>query len=79
MVCMHARVSEKGQITVPKTLRERLDIRAGDELELTEQGGRLVVTKAPPADPVASVYGVLSTPAGTDELLRALRGAPDGV
>jgi len=76
---MHARVSEKGQITVPKPLRERLDIRPGDELELTEQGGRLVVTKSPPADPVASVYGILSTPESTDDLIRALRGAPDHV
>lgn len=76
---MHARVSEKGQITVPKPLRERLDIRAGDELELIEQGGRIMITKARPSDPVASVYGVLGVTESTDELIRALRGVPDGV
>jgi AbrB family looped-hinge helix DNA binding protein len=76
---MRSTVSEKGQITVPKPLRERLDIRAGDQLELTEESGTLVVRKAVPSDPVASVYGTLSAPESTDETIRALRGAPDAV
>lgn len=76
---MRTTVSEKGQITVPKRLRERLDIRAGDQLELTEEGGQLVARKAVPNDPVAGVYGILSAPASTDETIRALRGAPDAV
>lgn len=74
---MRTTVSEKGQITVPKRLRDRLDIRAGDQLELTEEGGRLVAAKAVPGDPVASVYGILSTRESTDATIRALRGAPD--
>jgi AbrB family looped-hinge helix DNA binding protein len=76
---MRTTVSEKGQITVPKRLRERLDIRAGDQLELTEESGRLVVRKAVPSDPVASVYGILNMPESTDEAIRALRGTPDTV
>jgi antitoxin PrlF len=76
---MRTTVSEKGQITVPKRLRERLGIRAGDQLELTEDGGRLVASKAVLGDPIASVYGILSTPESTDETVRALRGTPDAV
>jgi antitoxin PrlF len=72
-------VSEKGQITVPKRLREQLGIRAGDQLELTEDSGRLVARKAVPSDPVASAYGILNTRESTDETIRALRGTPDAV
>ncbi len=74
---MLSTVSEKGQITVPKRLRERLGIRAGDRLELTEEEGRLVARKAVADDPVAAAYGILGTGQTTDEAIRALRGTPD--
>jgi AbrB family looped-hinge helix DNA binding protein len=76
---MRSTVSEKGQITVPKRLRERLGIRTGDQLELTEENGRLVATKTVPSDPVGSSYGILETRESTDETIRALRGTPDTV
>jgi AbrB family looped-hinge helix DNA binding protein len=76
---MRTTVSEKGQITVPKRLRERLDIRAGDQLELSEERGQLVIRKAVSSDPVTTVYGILSAPASTDETIRAMRGTPDAV
>jgi antitoxin PrlF len=78
---MLSTVSEKGQITVPKRLRERLGIHPGDRLELVEDHGRLVATKAAPGvgDPVDLVYGILSLAVGTDEMIRNLRGEPDAV
>ena len=76
---MRSTVSEKGQITVPKRLRDQLGIRAGDQLELVEEEGRLVATKARSRDPVEAVYGLLSMKATTDETIRALRGTPDTV
>ena len=74
---MKAKVSEKGQVTVPKKLRESLDIRPGDELDFVEEGGRLVALKADSLDPVASVYGSIDLARGTDELIDELRGAAD--
>ncbi|HXA54907.1 MAG TPA: AbrB/MazE/SpoVT family DNA-binding domain-containing protein [Solirubrobacteraceae bacterium] len=74
---MLSTVSEKGQITVPKRLRDRLGIRAGDQLELNEEDGRLVARKALASDPVTAVYGILDIGESTDERLRALRGEPD--
>jgi antitoxin PrlF len=76
---MRSTVSEKGQITVPKPLRERLGIRPGDQLDLIEEHGRLVVKKAIANDPVAVAYGILDPHESTDERLHALRGTPDAV
>jgi AbrB family looped-hinge helix DNA binding protein len=76
---MKAKVSEKGQVTVPKPLRERLGIRPGDQLDFSEEHGRLVALKSTSDDPVARVYGILKSPRSTDELMDELRGAPDAV
>jgi antitoxin PrlF len=76
---MQSTVSEKGQITVPKRLRERLGIRAGDRLELTEKEGQLIARKAVSGDPVTAAYGILDPGQTTDEAIRALRGTPDAV
>lgn len=69
-------VSEKGQITIPKTLRVRLGIRARQVLEVKEDGGRLVFTKADLADPVESVFGILDLGRPTDQVMASLRGKP---
>lgn len=76
---MRSTISEKGQITVPKPLRDRLGIRGGDRLEFTEGQGGLVMRKAPDKDPVDAVYGILRLGESTDRVLRALRGDPDAV
>ncbi len=70
-------VSKKGQITVPKRLREQLSISAGDRLELTEEEGHLVARKAATCDPVAAAYGILNTEQATDEIMRELRYTSD--
>lgn len=71
---MKSRVSEKGQVTIPKHLRDRLGIRPGAVLDFQEQKGRLVATKVSARDPVDAVYGVLKLNRPTDELLEELRG-----
>lgn len=74
---MRRTISEKGQITVPKPLRDRLGIRPGDRLEFTEDRGGFVVRKATDGDPVQAVYGILNLDQSTDDALRALRGEAD--
>jgi len=71
---MKAVLSEKGQVTIPKPLRERLGLRPGHILDFREERGRLVGTKQPPEDPVESVYGVLKLGRTTDATIRRLRG-----
>jgi AbrB family looped-hinge helix DNA binding protein len=71
---MKAIVSEKGQVTIPKPLRDRLGIRPGQVLDFEEQGGLLVARKADVRNPVDAVYGLLDLRRPTDELLDELRG-----
>ncbi|MBI3013550.1 MAG: AbrB/MazE/SpoVT family DNA-binding domain-containing protein [Candidatus Tectomicrobia bacterium] len=74
---MKTTVSEKGQVTIPKPLRDRLGIRPGHVLDFQEERGRLVATKATPQDPLQSVYGILKLGRSTDDLIKALRGTAD--
>jgi antitoxin PrlF len=76
---MNSVVSEKGQVTIPKALRDRLGIRAGQVLDFEEEDGRLVAKKVNPVDPVASVWGILRSGESSDEMIRELRGDVDGL
>jgi AbrB family looped-hinge helix DNA binding protein len=76
---MNARVSEKGQVTIPKRLRERLGIRPGETLDFEEQDGRLVATKLTVRDAADEVFGILGRGLDTDAELRRLRGEADAV
>jgi AbrB family looped-hinge helix DNA binding protein len=71
---MKSTVSEKGQMTIPKTLRQRLGLRSGQVVDVREESGRLVVSKADPRDPVEAVYGILKLDQPTDRLMAVLRG-----
>lgn len=74
---MKTTVSEKGQITIPKRLRDSMGIQPGSVLDFKEQRGHLIATKIAPTDPVDTVYGVVKFPRSTDELVRELRGEHD--
>jgi len=76
---MKAIVSEKGQVTIPKRLRDRLGIRPGQVLDFEEDAGRLVAFKSATHDPLDAVYGILAGIGRTDDLIRELRGEPDAV
>lgn len=74
MKSMKARVAERGQVTIPQALRERLGVRPGATLEFSEEGGRLVAVKSSTADPVAKVYGCLGRKFATDAFMAEIRG-----
>ena len=77
---MKAIVSEKGQVTIPKRLRERLGIRPGQVLDFEEDGGRLVARKAFREDLLDRLYGSLDLGGKTtDQLIEELRGKPDAI
>lgn len=41
-----SRISSKGQVTVPKTIRQKLKLEEGDRVAFIEDNGRIMITKA---------------------------------
>jgi antitoxin PrlF len=74
MKSMKARVAERGQVTIPKRLRERLGVKPGTVLEFSEEHGRLIAVKSAGIDPVSEVYGCLGKRINTDAVMAQLRG-----
>ncbi len=73
---MKAVVAARGQVTIPKRLRERLGIRPGTVLEFREEAERLVAEKAETAAALDRWFGRLGRRRRTDDIIRALRGEP---
>jgi antitoxin PrlF len=78
-------VTSKGQITIPKQIRERKRIAAGTRLEVTEQGEDIVLRrsrrgrKARGKDAEFETYldrvrGSMKIDMSTDEFMELLRG-----
>ncbi|MBI4482681.1 MAG: AbrB/MazE/SpoVT family DNA-binding domain-containing protein [Acidobacteria bacterium] len=52
---MRVQVQKRGQITIPKKLRERLDLSEGDILDVELEGPRLVLTPGAPSRVILKV------------------------
>lgn len=46
MTIKSIRVSDKGQISIPQSIREEMGIEKGDELVLIQEEGRILIEKA---------------------------------
>ncbi|MBA3420599.1 MAG: AbrB/MazE/SpoVT family DNA-binding domain-containing protein [Thermoleophilaceae bacterium] len=70
-----ARLTSKGQVTIPKSVRESLGLREGDELVFRVEQTRAVVAKTPGFLELAGTVPVPSDKRGTpwDEVLRRTR------
>lgn len=72
---MRSRVTDRGQVTIPKSLREQYGLREGVEVEFVPEKGGLRVRKAGAAvHPVDRVYGVLGRESSSDEYIEEIRG-----
>ena len=49
-------VGERGQVTIPKELRERFGIEGGDEVEIHEEDGKLVIERPVTREDLAEGY-----------------------
>ena len=70
------KLTSKGQITVPKDVRERLGLRPGDEIEFVEENGSFVVRRHVDARAFEKWRGFLKDLAGrrADDLVEEMRG-----
>lgn len=71
----HARITSKGQVTIPRTVREALDLHEGDELLFRAERDRAIVAKIPDFLELAGSVGVPARKRGTpwDEVLASTR------
>ena len=70
---MKSVVGERGQVTIPKPLRDSLGLQPGAELEFKEEGGRLVGRRVERFDPLEKLVGILPA-MNVDVALEQLRG-----
>ena len=61
------KLSSRGQIVIPKEIREKLDLSPGQKLEVYEEGDKIVLVVVP-EDPVDSLKGMFQTERSVDEL-----------
>jgi AbrB family looped-hinge helix DNA binding protein len=66
---MTYKVGQKGQVVLPKSVRERLGIQVGDEVTVEESDGEIRIRKAPE---LATLRGLLSDPSEEIPLTRQL-------
>ena len=71
------KISERGQITVPKKFRDRFGLRPETEIELVEMNHQLVLRKKSRHLPLDALRGILRKQGSaktTDEILESTRG-----
>jgi AbrB family looped-hinge helix DNA binding protein len=74
---MKTTIDSAGRVILPKALRDRLGLAAGESLELTERDGKIEIAPAPtPMTLTKTKHGVVAVPDRklprlTDEIVRA--------
>lgn len=74
---MNAILSEKGQITIPKPIREDLGLTAGSVLDFQEENGRIFIRKVIAENPISAWRGKGRLPGGdsVEDYLSKIRDA----
>ena len=70
-----AKITSKGQVTIPKDVRDALELREGDELHFRVERSRAVIAKTPNFLELAGAVPVPPSKHGTpwDQVLRTSR------
>jgi AbrB family looped-hinge helix DNA binding protein len=75
---MSTNVTSKGQVTIPKSIRDHFGITPGTAVDIkVAADGQIVLTKAgmtPPPSRFATLRGIAGPGMSTDEIMALLRG-----
>jgi AbrB family looped-hinge helix DNA binding protein len=66
-------VTDRGQVTIPGSIRKKLGIGPGTRLRFDTEGNKLVAVKDTSEDPVSAVFGAAGR-VKTDAVIARLRG-----
>ena len=75
-----AKVTTKGQITIPKKIREILGVHSGESIGFAEVNGQVAISKVVAESPFDKWVGKLEHLRGTcsDDIVREARGNDHG-
>lgn len=59
MLRQRTKVGPKGQTVIPKAVRDKLGIRPGDEVEVREERGRVIVEPVRRGDPLKELLSAV--------------------
>lgn len=68
------KITVKGQVTIPKPIRDRYGLRPGSEVRFVEEDRRVVLRKAGGEDVWKKYRGFLKLGISTNEYFKLLRG-----
>ena len=69
------KISERGQITIPKRLRDRFGMSKDVEVEITPtEQGLLIQKRAAAKHPVERISGILDASVDVDQYIEEIRG-----
>jgi AbrB family looped-hinge helix DNA binding protein len=69
------KISERGQITIPKNIRDRYGLHKDIEVDfIPEEEGVLLKKHSKKDHPVRALFGVLRHPSSTDSYMEEIRG-----
>jgi antitoxin PrlF len=75
-----AKITSKGQVTIPKKVRQKLGVGPGETVGFEEKNGMFVMTKVVEKSPFDEWAGKLTHLKGkrSDDLVKAARGHDSG-
>ena len=68
------KVTSKGQVTIPKKLREKMGLKPGDYLEIKEESEGYLINKKVDKEKIEKYVGILNKEKSSDDVVKELRG-----
>ena len=70
-----SKITSKGQVTIPKEIREKFGLEAGEEINFAIVDGQLVLKKKSMLSKLESWAGVISIESSVDSFVDDIRGS----